>query len=299
MEKDMSDQKQPTQQQEDTTEQQPCQSQEQDINNPNIDVPTDTVETDSAKQSQFSEAESAEQVQIQDLETPELTPATVEQEEAAAGQPDITEPAMETSPEAAGSEEEAAEDEPDDEPELIEGEFDTTLESVVEAILFASDEPVSLQKLVEIAEAGSVKTIRKAVKALNKKYRLGRFSFRIEELAGGYQMMTLSCFNPWLTKLIKVRSDNKLSPAQLETLAIVAYKQPIIRADIEAIRGVATGEVIRNLMYKGLVKIVGRAEILGRPMLYGTTKKFLDIFGLASLKDLPKIEELKNPEKGS
>ncbi len=295
----MSDQKQPTQQQEDTTQQQPCQSQEQDITSPNMEMPTDTAETDSAKQSQFSEAESAEQVQIQDLETPELTPSTTEQEQAAAGQPDITEPAMETLPEAAGSEEEAVEDEPDDEPELIEGEFDTTLESVVEAILFASDEPVSLQKLVEIAEAGSVKTIRKAVKSINKKYRLGRFSFRIEELAGGYQMMTLSCFNPWLTKLIKVRSDNKLSPAQLETLAIVAYKQPIIRADIEAIRGVATGEVIRNLMYKGLVKIVGRAEILGRPMLYGTTKKFLDIFGLASLKDLPKIEELKNPEKGS
>lgn len=295
----MTEEKQPTQQQEDTTEQQPCQSQEQDINNPYIDVPTDTVETDSAKQSQFSEAESAEQVQIQDLETPELTPSTAEQEQTASGQPDITEPVMETAPEPAGSEEEAAEDEPDDEPELIEGEFDTTLESVVEAILFASDEPVSLQKLVEIAEAGSVKTIRKAVKSINKKYRLGRFSFRIEELAGGYQMMTLSCFNPWLTKLIKVRSDNKLSPAQLETLAIVAYKQPIIRADIEAIRGVATGEVIRNLMYKGLVKIVGRAEILGRPMLYGTTKKFLDIFGLASLKDLPKIEELKNPEKGS
>lgn len=295
----MSDQKQPTQQQEDTTEQQPRQPQEQDITNPNMELPADIAETDSAKQSQFSEIESAEQVQIQDLETPELTPATVKQEEAAAGQPDITEPTMETAPEATASEEETAEDEPDDEPELIEGEFDTTLESVVEAILFASDEPVSLQKLVEIAEAGSVKTIRKAVKALNKKYRLGRFSFRIEELAGGYQMMTLSCFNPWLSKLIKVRSDNKLSPAQLETLAIVAYKQPIIRADIEAIRGVATGEVLRNLMYKGLVKIVGRAEILGRPMQYGTTKKFLDIFGLASLKDLPKIEELKNPEKGS
>jgi len=295
----MSDQKQPTQQQEDMTEQQPCQPHEQDITSPNMEMPTDTAETDSAKQSQFSEAESTEQVQIQDLETPELTPSTTEQEQVAAGQPDITEPAMETLPEAAGSEEETAEDEPDDEPELIEGEFDTTLESVVEAILFASDEPVSLQKLVEIAEAGSVKTIRKAVKSINKKYRLGRFSFRIEELAGGYQMMTLSCFNPWLTKLIKVRSDNKLSPAQLETLAIVAYKQPIIRADIEAIRGVATGEVIRNLMYKGLVKIVGRAEILGRPMLYGTTKKFLDIFGLASLKDLPKIEELKNPEKGA
>jgi segregation and condensation protein B len=185
--------------------------------------------------------------------------------------------------------------EADEEPE---GEFETTLESVVEAVLFASDEPLSVAKLVEIAEAGSVKTVRQAVKDLNKKYRTGGFTFRIEELAGGYQMMTLSCFNPWLSKLIKVRSDNKLTPAQLETLAIVAYKQPIIRADVEAIRGVACGEIIRNLMYKGMVKIVGRAEILGRPMLYGTTKKFLDIFGLADLKDLPKVEELKNPEKG-
>lgn len=179
-----------------------------------------------------------------------------------------------------------------------EGEYATTVESVVEAVLFASDEPLSAARLVEIAEAGSVKTIRQAVNDLNQKYRNGKFAFRIEELAGGYQMMTLSCFNPWLSKLIKVRSDNKLTPAQLETLAIIAYKQPIIRADIEAIRGVACGEIIRNLMYKGLVKIVGRAEILGRPMQYGTTKKFLDVFGLADLKDLPKVEELKNPEKG-
>jgi segregation and condensation protein B len=187
---------------------------------------------------------------------------------------------------------------PEEEKEEPEGEFETTLESVIEAVLFASDEPLSVGKLVEIAEAGSVKTVRKAVKDLNKKYRSGGFTFRIEELAGGFQMMTLSCFNPWLSKLIKVRSDNKLTPAQLETLAIVAYKQPIIRADVEAIRGVACGEIIRNLMYKGMVKIVGRAEILGRPMLYGTTKKFLDVFGLADLKDLPKVEELKNPEKG-
>ncbi len=186
----------------------------------------------------------------------------------------------------------------DDEPEEPEGEFETTLESVIEAVLFASDEPLSVAKLVEIAEAGSVKTVRQAVNDLNQKYRSGGFAFRIEELAGGYQMMTLRCFNPWLSKLVKVRSDNKLTPAQLETLAIIAYKQPVIRADVEAVRGVATGEIIRNLMYKGLVKIVGRAEILGRPMLYGTTKKFLDIFGLADLKDLPKVEELKNPEKG-
>jgi segregation and condensation protein B len=83
----------------------------------------------------------------------------------------------------------------------------------------------------------------------------------------------------------------------LETLAIIAYKQPVIRADIEAIRGVAVGELVRSLMDKGLVKIVGRAEVLGRPTLYGTTKKFLEVFGLNSLKDLPKVEELKKPEQ--
>jgi segregation and condensation protein B len=108
-------------------------------------------------------------------------------------------------------------------------------------------------------------------------------------------MLTLSPYNYWLKKLLRVRSDSKLSPAALETLAIIAYKQPVMRADIEAIRGVAAGDIIRGLCYKGLVKIVGRAEVLGRPMLYGTTRKFLELFGLNSLKDLPKIEELKKP----
>ena len=101
----------------------------------------------------------------------------------------------------------------------------------------------------------------------------------------------------WLKKLVKVRGDSKLSPAALETLAIVAYKQPAIRADIEAIRGVASGEILRSLMHKALVKMTGRAEVIGRPMQYGTTKKFLEVFGLNSLKDLPSIEELKKPSE--
>jgi segregation and condensation protein B len=176
-------------------------------------------------------------------------------------------------------------------------DFEPTLESVVEAVLFASDEPLSDARLVSVVEAGSVKQIREHVANLNRKYDQGRFAFRIEQIAGGYQMMTLSPFNYWLKKLLRVRTDTKLSPAALETLAIVSYKQPIIRADVEAIRGVASGEVIRNLMYKGLVKMVGRAEVLGRPMLYGTTRKFLDVFGLGSLKDLPKVEELKRPQQ--
>jgi len=178
------------------------------------------------------------------------------------------------------------------EPDRIEA----NLETVLEAVLFASDEPLSAIRLAEIAEAGTIKQIRQAVKTLNDKYRQAGCVFRIEQIAGGYRMMTLPMFASWLDKLLRVRSDSKLSPAALETLAIIAYKQPVIRADIETVRGVACGEIIRSLMYKALVKIVGRAEVLGRPMLYGTTKKFLDVFGLSDLKDLPKVEELKAPQ---
>ena len=169
---------------------------------------------------------------------------------------------------------------------------EATVESVVEAVLFASDEPLAEARLADIVETG-VKQVRQHIENLNAKYQANNSAFRIEQIAGGYQMLTLSPYNYWLKKLLRVRSDNKLSPAALETLAIVAYKQPVMRADIEAIRGVAVGEVIRSLCYKGLVKIVGRAEVLGRPMLYGTTKRFLEVFGLNTLKDLPKIEELK------
>ncbi|MHC4425002.1 MAG: SMC-Scp complex subunit ScpB [Planctomycetota bacterium] len=169
-----------------------------------------------------------------------------------------------------------------------------TLESVVEAVLFASDEPLSEARLANIVEA-SVKQVRQHVENLNDKYQANNNAFRIEQIAGGYQMLTLSPYNHWLKKLLRARSDSKLSPAALETLAIIAYKQPVMRADIEVIRGVAAGEVIRSLCYKGMVKIVGRAEVLGRPMLYGTTKKFLEVFGLNTLKDLPKVEELRKP----
>ena len=175
-------------------------------------------------------------------------------------------------------------------------EVSATLESVIEAVLFASDESLSAARLAKIAET-SVGQVRQCVDALNDRYKAVGSAFRIEQIAGGYQMLTLPVFECWLKKLVAVRGDSKLSPAALETLAIISYKQPIIRADVEAIRGVQCGEVIRSLMYKGLVKIVGRAEVLGRPMQYGTTKKFLEVFGLNSLKDLPKVEELKKPEQ--
>ena len=189
---------------------------------------------------------------------------------------------------------EAPEAEETEETEAVE-EQPPTVESVIEAILFATDEPLTDGRLSSIVETTG-KQVRDCIKALNEKYEQNHNAFRIEQIAGGYQMLTLSTYNSWLRKMLRARSDSKLSPAAMETLAIIAYKQPVIRVDIEAIRGVAVGEVIRSLMYKGLVKIVGRAEILGRPMLYGTTKKFLEVFGLNTLKDLPKVEELKKPD---
>ena len=177
---------------------------------------------------------------------------------------------------------------------LQSDDFEPTIESVTEAVLFASDEPLRPERLADIVGT-SVKQLRQYIEELNSRYNSNNNAFRIEQIAGGYQMLTLSGYNSWLSKLLRARSDGKLSGAALETLAIIAYKQPVIRADVEAIRGVAAGDMIRNLMYKGLVKIVGRAEVLGRPMLYGTTRKFLQIFGLNSLKDMPKVEELKKP----
>jgi len=105
--------------------------------------------------------------------------------------------------------------------------------------------------------------------------------------------MTLPTYADVLDALHKKRSESKLSPAALETLAIIAYKQPVLRAEVESIRGAASGEVIRSLMERHLIKIVGRAEEIGRPMLYGTTKTFLEVFGLSNIKDLPQVEQLK------
>jgi len=172
-------------------------------------------------------------------------------------------------------------------------EVEITTADVLEALLFAADEPVSPARLTDIIGTCGVKQIRQHIEELNEKYQRMGCVFRVEAIAGGYLMLTQPRFNPWLRQLIKVRSETKLSPAALETLAVIAYKQPVMRVDIEAIRGVGAGEMIRQLVEKGMVKIVGRAEELGRPLLYGTTRKFLEIFGLDSLKDLPNTDNQK------
>ncbi len=202
-------------------------------------------------------------------------------------------PTMETAvsaQEIADAEASAARSDDDREPEDPEG-------AVVEAILFASDSPVPASKISQVAELSGQKAVNAAIKRLNERYASIGAAFRIEAIAGGYQLLTLPRYHDVLTKLFRTKSDSRLSQAALETMAIVAYRQPILRADIEAIRGVASGEILRSLMDKQLVKIVGRAEVLGRPMLYGTTKRFLEVFGLSSLEDLPRVEELRSGAK--
>jgi segregation and condensation protein B len=135
--------------------------------------------------------------------------------------------------------------------------------------------------------------VEAAIKSLNEEYARSGRSFRIEQVAGGYRVMTLPEFAPVLAQFQKARVSGRLSRAAVETLAIIAYKQPLTRAHLEAIRGVACGEVLRSLLDRRLITIKGRAEELGRPILYGTTKEFLDAFGLASLKDLPTAAELQ------
>lgn len=175
----------------------------------------------------------------------------------------------------------------EDDVEIPEG-----LATRLEAVLLSLDRPATSAKLADWLEIGledgGAGVIGRAIAQLNDEYdRAGR-SFRIERVAGGWQIRTLGDFAADLAKVRQRRSEGKLSQPALETLAIVAYRQPILRADIEAIRGVACGEVLRTLMERRLIKIVGRAEELGRPMLYGTTSRFLEVFGLSSLKDLPR-----------
>ncbi|MEM7624402.1 MAG: SMC-Scp complex subunit ScpB [Planctomycetota bacterium] len=164
----------------------------------------------------------------------------------------------------------------------------------VEAALLTSERAMTAGKLAEALDLPVSKPVVEAIGLLNQQYADTGRAFRIEQVAGGWRVMTLPEHADVLKALHKTKAQSKLSAAAMETLAIVAYKQPVLRAELESIRGVACGETLRSLMERHLIKIVGRAEEIGRPMLYGTTKQFLEVFGLSSIKDLPKVEELRS-----
>lgn len=166
----------------------------------------------------------------------------------------------------------------------------------IEAALFAADEPLTPNKLAYAAELANAADAKRLVQRLKDFYDADGSAFQVEDIAGGWQVRSRPQFHPWLVRLRRTNPDPKLSAAALETLAIVAYRQPIARADVEAIRGVQVSDLLRMLMERGLLRIAGRDDSLGRPVLYGTTKKFLQMFGLNSLKDLPEVEQLRPPE---
>ncbi len=173
------------------------------------------------------------------------------------------------------------------------------LSPLVEAILVTSEKAVGPARIADILDIdldqGGGKSVLQAIEHLNTIYADSGRTFRIEKVAGGYRLMTLPEFADTVRKQRQSSQSTKLSQAALETLAIVAYRQSLTRAEVERIRGVACGEVLRSLLERHLIKITGRADEVGRPMLYGTTRHFLEIFGLATLKDLPDSKELREP----
>lgn len=160
---------------------------------------------------------------------------------------------------------------------------------VVEAILFASSEPLGASKIGVFLNDADGRDVRDIVTQLNNEYDGRGSAFRIEEIAGGFQMLTRPEFAEWVDKFSTIMRRSKLTQAGLETLALIAHRQPITRAEIEAIRGVQCGDVLRSLIEKRLVKIAGRKDVAGKPLLYATTRTFLEHFGLNSIDDLARL----------
>jgi segregation and condensation protein B len=167
------------------------------------------------------------------------------------------------------------------------------LSAVIEALLFVSGEPIAPDKLAQVLEGTDTDRIREALDRLRQGYDAAGRGLQIVEVAGGYQIATRSECAPWVKALEKIKSATRLSRSGLETLAIVAYKQPVTRGEIEVIRGVDSAGVLKTLLERRILKIVGRREGLGRPMLYGTTREFLHYFGLKDLSELPALKEFR------
>jgi segregation and condensation protein B len=174
----------------------------------------------------------------------------------------------------------------------------TEIKPIIDALIFASESPISTSRIKQIFEETnpeevSTKDIKTAITELNSDNREQQRGYFLQEVAGGYQYRTRPNYALWVKKLKKVKPF-RLTQSTMETLAIIAYNQPIIRAEIDKIRGVDTGGVIKNLLERNLIKIMGRQNIPGRPFLLGTTKRFLEVFGLEKLSDMPSLKDFDN-----
>lgn len=164
--------------------------------------------------------------------------------------------------------------------------------AITEAVLLASDTPLSLKELSRIMDDAGEELIGRCIEELNEKYERGGHGFEVRHVANGYQFSSKAAYAKWIRRLYRGRIPSRLTQAALECLAIVAYKQPISRTEVEAIRGVNVDGVLRTLLDRNLIRIAGRGEGVGRPILYATTGDFLRYFGLNRLSDLPKLDEL-------
>lgn len=173
---------------------------------------------------------------------------------------------------------------------------DNPVKSVIEAILFASDKPVTAEQIRRVCDMAQNAEVRSIIEELRIEYAQAGRGMAIVEIAGGYQMVTAAQFSPFLKKFFRERHSEKLSKPALETLAIIAYKQPLTRQEIQSLRNVNVDGVIKTLVEKSLIRITGRKKVPGRPHVYGTTRQFLQYFGLKSLEELPRLEELQLPE---
>lgn len=167
------------------------------------------------------------------------------------------------------------------------------LKGIVESLLFVSQEPLPLQRLVMVIGDVTKTEVSAALRILEEELEKQGRGIRLVEVAGGFRLVTKQEYAPWIKRLDKAKSTPKLSRSALESLAIIAYKQPIVKAEIEEIRGVETSGVVRTLLERKLIRIVGRKEVPGRPIMYGTTKYFLEHFGLNDLSQLPPLREFK------
>ncbi len=171
---------------------------------------------------------------------------------------------------------------------------DLDIKPILEGLIFVSENPVRMETLVEVLPEWSREAIAAGLHGIQLEYEAGSKGLELVEVAGGYQFRTKPVCAEWINRLKKAKTV-KLSQAALETLAIVAYRQPVIRPVIEEIRGVDCGGVLRTLLEKGLIKMTGRKDLPGRPIIYGTSKAFLEIFGLNTLSDLPMLKEIQPP----
>jgi segregation and condensation protein B len=165
------------------------------------------------------------------------------------------------------------------------------IKNIIESLLLVADEPLSVDRIKSILEQAEKKEIENALEELSSEYENRKGGFFLREVAGGYQIRTRPEYREWIKRLIQPK-PMRLSKAALETLAIIAYKQPIIRNDIEHIRGVNCGGILRMLLERKLVRVLGRKAIPGRPLVYATTKQFLEVFELKNLEDLPTPKEI-------